>query len=85
MKAKYTEYLCVMDPPPSEHVLNSETQTFNITGTLVQIPSQTLFVLEDGSIYVQMIKHGDKAEYVSLATLVKLIKTSTLIENFSKK
>jgi len=72
-------YACIMVPPAKQEVL--KTQTYSLKGHHIQIPSRSLFITEDGSIYVVMKKGKKVVEYASLKSLIETVKKAVIVEN----
>lgn len=77
------QYQCVMVNPKKPQTLKAVNWTMDIKGTHVRIPSNLLFITEDGSVYIVTNKHGDKATYTSLNSLIETVNKTVIIENFS--
>jgi hypothetical protein len=82
MNDKDKIYDCVIADSVNEVNLHSKRVT--LKGTCVKLPSDELFVMEDGSVYVQTKKQGEHVSYTSLSSLIQAVKSTKIIENFSK-
>lgn len=77
-----SDYKCVMIPRP-DRIATLKPTTFRVEGVTVEIPSRILFVMDDGSVYVQVKKRGEVVEFASLDYLIKAVKGTRVIQNFS--
>lgn len=84
-KAKIdTEFKCVMGPVV--HVpLVTETHEIKLEGVHIELPSNMIFVLKDGSIFVVTENEGLTMRYTSLSKIIKDLAAGQIIENFDEE
>lgn len=76
-------FRCILESVPPPQVLKSQTRT--IRGWRIGIPSNQLFITQDGSVYVVMEEKDGKTEFASLKGLIEDVirERIQIIENFS--
>lgn len=81
--SKQDEYRCIIKSAPKPKVLKSKHWTITMKGTHVKISPATLFISEDGSVFLYKTSKG-VTTYTSISEFVKTVNGTKLIQNFSR-